>query len=137
MKRLILIYLYGFFTFLSLCFLVFLLITRESKAEPETVIIQEKTKIPYTALGEYTLTWYCISGTTASGNKTNHNLTIAGDLNKLKFNDVVYIEKLGGAYVMHDTGRLVKGNRIDIYTNDCQQAIKNGVQKSNVYLIGE
>lgn len=102
------------------------------------IVIQQPSEISNTNLGEYTLTWYCEGEITASGNKVNHELTVAGDLsNGLKFNDVVYVKELGKAYVVHDTGRLVKGKRLDIYVNDCRQAVANGIKKSEVYLIGE
>ena len=105
-------------------------------AKTNTIVIQASSEIENTFLGEYTLTWYCISGTTASGNKTNHELTVAGDLSEFNFNDVLYIKELKKAFVLHDTGGLIKGKRLDIYTNDCEQAKLNGVKKSEVYLIG-
>lgn len=105
-----------------------------SKVKP--IVIQEKSQIDYEYKGNFDITWYCISGTTASGNKTNHELTVAADLNYFEFNDVLYIKELKQAVVVHDTGRLVKGHRLDIYTTDCQQAIQNGIKKAKVYKIG-
>ena len=109
----------------------------KKKPEPKTVIIKKSSPVKYHYKGKYELTWYCQGTKTASGNKVNHNLTAAADINSgLKFNDVVYIETLGQPVVIHDTGSAVKGNKLDIYINDCDQAIQNGRKTSNVYLIG-
>lgn len=96
----------------------------------------QESPITYEYKGEYELTWYCTGSKTASGNKVNHQLTGAVDLRHFNFNDVLYIEYLDKPIVAHDTGGAVKGNIIDIYTNDCEEAIKNGRKKSKVYLIG-
>lgn len=123
---------------MAVCLTVSAVLCGKKFAKTQVLVIQSNTEIPYVNMGEYTLTWYCVGGITASGNKTNHNLTIAGDISgDLKFNDVLYIKELGKAYVLHDTGRLIKGKRLDVYTTDCEQALQNGVQKSEVYLIGE
>jgi peptidoglycan DL-endopeptidase CwlO len=100
-------------------------------------IIVESSPIPYDYLGEYKITWYCTGKITASGNKVNHQITGAGDLKQFKFNDIVYIEGLSQPVVIHDTGGLIKGNRIDVYIDDCDLAIKNGVKTRKVYKLGE
>lgn len=119
---------------------IYYLITK-SLLIPETkiekIVIEKASPVEYDYKGEYELTWYCEGTKTASGNKVNHNLTAAADINSgLKFNDVVYIESLKMPVVIHDTGSAVKGNILDIYVNDCSQALKNGRQTSKVYLIG-
>ena len=110
----------------------------EKNTKPEVVFIEKESPVKYDYIGEYTLTWYCTGTQTASGNKVNHQLTAAADIKtNLKFNDVIYIEFLNKPVVVHDTGEAIKGNKIDIYTNDCTEAKNYGVKKSKVYLIGE
>lgn len=111
-------------------------ITKQQKPK-EPIVIELPSPVKYDYKGEYELTWYCEGTKTASGNKVNHNLTAAADVGSgLKFNDVVYVDYLDKPVVIHDTGSAIKGNKLDIYINDCEQAIKNGRKKSKVYLIG-
>lgn len=101
------------------------------------LIIQDK--VPYVDLGEHVITYYCNpnNNKTASGTKTVENRTIAVDINgALKFGDVVYIEGFDKPFIAEDTGRLIKNKRIDIYIDDCQRAMANGVDKLKVYKIG-
>lgn len=116
-------------------------VAKEEKEPQKEVIIQEiipKTVIPFTPLGEHTLTWYCPTGNrTASMTEPKEGRTIAIDKSMgLKFGDTVYIEKYG-AFVCEDTGSAIKGRKVDIYIEDCNQAKQNGVKKAKVYLIGE
>ena len=115
-------------------------IAKEEKEPQKEVIIQEipKTVIPFTPLGEHTLTWYCPTGNrTASMTEPKEGRTIAIDKSMgLKFGDTVYIENYG-AFVCEDTGSAIKGRKVDIYIEDCKQAKQNGVKKAKVYLIGE
>lgn len=124
-------------TFLLIIFQIFLIVIISKMETKETVTIIEHSPIPYDYLGEYKITWYCTGKITASGNKVNHQITGAGDLKQFKFNDILYIEGLSQPVVIHDTGRLIKGNRIDVYIDDCNQAILNGVQIKKVYKLGE
>lgn len=101
------------------------------------IIIKAESKVPYHYMGEYLLTWYCTGTKTASGNKVNHELTVAADLKEFNFNDVLYIESIVKPVVVHDTGELVKGKRLDVYVDDCNLAKQNGVKYSKVYKIGE
>lgn len=109
----------------------------EQYKKSKPIIIEQSSPVKYDYKGEYELTWYCEGTKTASGNKVNHNLTAsAGVGSGFKFNDVVYVDYLNKPVVIHDTGSAIKGNKLDIYINDCEQAIKNGRKKSKVYLIG-
>lgn len=124
------------FIVITACF--YGLIAINQKPEPIPTIIQTESPVKYDYKGEYELTWYCEGTKTASGNRVNHNLTAAADVKSgLKFNDVVYVSYLDKPVVIHDTGSAIKGNKLDIYINDCSQAIKNGRKTSKVYLIGE
>ena len=99
------------------------------------IIIETESKVPYHYSGEYMLTWYCSGTHTASGNKVNHELTVAADLKEFNFNDVLFIESIGKPVVVHDTGKLVKGKRLDVYVDNCDLAKQNGVKYSKVYKI--
>ena len=86
-------------------------------------------------LGKFTLTYYCISGITASGNPTIENITVAVDPNVIPLHTPLYIDGLG-VRIAHDTGGVIKGNKIDVYVKDYETAIQNGVTKDvDVWLI--
>ena len=76
-------------------------------------------------LGKFTLTYYCISGTTASGNPTIENVTVAVDPTVIPLDTPLYIDGLG-VRIAHDTGGAIKGNKIDVYVRDYDTAIQNG-----------
>lgn len=103
---------------------------------PINIVTIPDTVIPFTPLGEHTLTWYCPTGNrTASMTEPKEGRTVAVDTTMgINFGDTVYIEGYG-AFVAEDTGSAIKGRRVDIYIEDCRQAMYNGVKKSQVYLI--
>ena len=97
--------------------------------------INNEQDIKMTYLGKFTLTYYCISGTTASGLHTMENITVAVDPDVIPLHTALYIDGLG-ARLAHDTGGAIKGNKIDIYVNDYDKAIQNGVTKDvDVWII--
>ena len=59
--------------------------------------------------------------------------TIAADPEVLPMESKVEINDI--VYVVEDTGKLVKGNVIDIYFNTHEEAVRFGRQKINVYLV--
>lgn len=86
-------------------------------------------------IGKFTLTYYCISGTTASGNPTIENITVAVDPNVIPLHTPLYIDGLG-VRIAHDTGGVIKGNKIDVYVKDYDTAIQNGVTRDvDVWMI--
>lgn len=104
-------------------------------------------------LGEFVLTAYCpcekccgeygvnrpidkngdliVYGT--YGHRLEPGISIATDPNVIGFNQEVYIN--GCVYRAHDTGGNIKGNQIDIYMADHDEAVEFGVQYADVYLI--
>lgn len=46
------------------------------------------------------------------------------------------VEINGHTYTAHDTGGAIKGNRIDVYFDNHQDALNFGVQRAEVFLIG-
>lgn len=69
----------------------------------------------------------------AYGQRLEAGASIATDPNVIGFNQAVYIN--GTIYKAHDTGGNIKGNKIDIYMTDHDEAVEFGVQYADVYLI--
>lgn len=94
-----------------------------------------------------TVTWYCNStcgkspdnpayGITASGEPTRPHCTVATDTSVIPMYSDVCVEYADGTtewFKATDTG--VSGAHVDIYTDDYDQAIQNGVQLLTVYYI--
>lgn len=127
----------------------------------ETNILQEETEIQTLSqetdskiyLGEFSLTAYCpcekccgqygVNRPTdengdlivygAYGQKLEAGVSIATDPNVIGYNQEVYIN--GSVYKAHDTGGNIKGNQIDIYMTEHDEAIEFGVKYADVYLI--
>ena len=69
----------------------------------------------------------------AYGQRLEAGVSIATDPYVIGFNQEVYIN--GVVYKAHDTGGNIKGNQIDIYMADHDEAVEFGVQYADVYLI--
>lgn len=72
-------------------------------------------------------------GITANGNKVRKGI-IAADINVLPFGTKVYIEDLG-IFTVDDTGGDIKGNRIDIYMDSLNEAVKFGRQNRKLIVL--
>lgn len=68
---------------------------------------------------------------TASGTVAEEGRTIAADWDVLPEGTVVVIK--GHPYTVEDTGNAIKGNRIDIFMSDHQEALEYGVREVEVY----
>lgn len=73
-------------------------------------------------------------GITASGKKVEENKTIAVDPKVIKLGSTVYIDGYG-LMEAQDTGSAIKGNIIDVYIANHQEALKLGVQYKDVYIV--
>lgn len=111
------------------------------EAEPELV-----------NLGEYKITHYCSCPIcceqyaenrpvdeygneivyTATGAIAEAGKTIAVDPEVIPLGSTVYID--GKEYVAEDVGGAIKGNRIDIYSSNHDEALNLGVKYSSVYM---
>lgn len=120
-----------------------------------TVLHTEVTEDPIICLGEYTITAYCpcvkCCGTwsaqhpsrvgtgyvqrTASGTIPAEGRTIAADTSVLPFGTVVIID--GHEYTVEDCGGAVNGNRIDIFFESHEDALKWGKQTKIIYVKGD
>ena len=72
-------------------------------------------------------------GITANGNKVKKGI-VAVDTRVLPFGSIIYIEGVG-VFTADDTGGDIKGNRIDIYMENLDDAIKFGRQFKKVYVL--
>ena len=113
-----------------------------SESEPETELV---------SLGEFRITAYChceqccgnwaknrpvdedgsIQVFTASGDLAVEGVTIAADTSILPFGTEVIIDDV--RYIVHDRGRAIKDNRIDVYFENHQDALEFGVQYKEVF----
>ena len=129
----------------------------EVVAEPESnmaktnaeVIKQESAeeKKEYISLGEFKLTAYCscekccgiwaynrpngvVYG--AIGEELKEGYSIAVDPNIISYGSEVIIN--GKTYKAQDCGGAIKGNRIDVYFNDHDDALEFGVQYADIFI---
>lgn len=121
------------------------------EAKKEDIVIHEIKK---ESLGEFRLTAYCScekccgkwalnrpkdeSGKDIVYGSTGEVLiagtSIAVDPSVIPYGSQVEIN--GNTYTVHDTGGAIKGNRIDVYFDNHQDALNFGVQCEEVFLIG-
>ena len=73
-------------------------------------------------------------GVTASGTKAKHGRTIAMD-KRFPFGTLVKIEGFDEVFVVEDRGEKIKGNKVDVYFDSVEEAIKFGKQKRKIYVI--
>ncbi|KUK36482.1 MAG: hypothetical protein PWP44_620 [Thermacetogenium sp.] len=89
-----------------------------------------------------TVTAYCpcpiccgkSDGITCSGVRARANRTIAVDPDVIPLGSEVYLEGLG-IFIAEDTGGAIKGNRIDIFMEDHQQALLFGIKEMKAYIL--
>lgn len=73
-------------------------------------------------------------GVTASGTKAKQGRTIAMD-KSIPFGTLVKIEGFDEMFVVEDRGGDIKGNKVDVYFDSIEDAIKFGKQKRKIYVI--
>lgn len=91
---------------------------------------------------DYILTAYCScekccgksDGITASGTIATPGRTVAVDTTNIPYGTTVEIDGFG-TYVAEDCGGSIKGNRIDIFFADHEQAMNFGVQRARVRIV--
>lgn len=92
---------------------------------------------------EFTATAYCScnkccgknDGITASGKKAKQGITIASDWELLPCGTLVEIDGLG-VYQVQDKGSSIKGNKVDIYFDNHQDALEFGVKTVRLRIVG-
>lgn len=111
--------------------------------EPKQEVIELSSDCAYTdyqSLGEFVITHYCAcekctvdgDGITATGTKAAAGRTIAVDPEVIAYGTTVIID--GKTYIAEDCGGAIKGNRIDIFMDSHEEALKAGVRTAEVYL---
>lgn len=125
---------------------------KNSVAESEEDMVVSETNKE--SLGEFKLTAYCscekCCGKWALNRPKDENgkdivygstgailvagTSIAVDPSVIPYGSQVEIN--GHTYTAHDTGGAIKGNRIDVYFDNHQDALNFGVQYAEVFLIG-
>jgi 3D (Asp-Asp-Asp) domain-containing protein len=86
----------------------------------------------------FTATAYCTGTITATGTRPNER-TVAADPKVLPMGSRIRLSGLAKrynrAYVVGDTGGLIRGRRIDLYMRDCQEAIAFGRRSVEVLVL--
>ena len=111
-----------------------------TQTEQMTEIVTEVPTNQVELLGTFKLTAYCAcekccgksDGITATGTKATANRTIAVDKTVIPYGTTVIIN--GNEYVAEDAGGAIKGNIIDIFFDDHEEALNFGVQYADVYV---
>lgn len=126
--------------------------TEPLATEPPATEPPEDTNDGWTSLGTFKLTAYCSCSKccgqyalnrpkdengnpivyTASGARAEAGATIAVDPRVIPYGTKVQIN--GHTYIAQDTGGAIKGNRIDVYFDDHQEAWNFGTQKAEVFV---
>lgn len=92
------------------------------------------------SLGVYTVTYYCScsiccgwwsGGPTASGAYPTADWTVAADPDVLPLGTRIYMN--GHEYCVEDTGSGVEGNHIDVYVDDHELAVNNGIGYAEIF----
>lgn len=99
------------------------------------VIIRYVNNIPHSYMGEFDITFYTHTGNkTATGVYPQIDRTVATDPKIIPYGSIIYVDGYG-AFIAEDTGADIKNNRLDIFVNSKQEAIKKGRVKAKVYMI--
>ena len=97
------------------------------KAGSEPVVTSANADQPAVPAAPYVATAYSLRGKTASGRMVSRGL-IAADPRVLPLGSRVRLEHPGysGEYLVADTGGLIRGRRIDIWTPSSREAMRFG-----------
>ena len=105
-------------------------------------------KLPLIILASVTLNWptdapqgytpylataYCLKGRTASGMRTRQGI-VAADPRVLRLGTRIHVHGMGD-YVVADTGKKIKGHRLDLWYPTSRQARNFGKQRVLVTII--
>jgi len=93
-------------------------------------------------IGTFTVTHYCpceiccgkTDGITFTGTQATEGRTVAVDPDVIPLGSTVVIE--GQEYIAEDIGGAIKGNRIDRYMDNHQEALNAGVVQAEVWIGG-
>lgn len=108
----------------------------------------EDLSVEYVSIGTFKLTHYCgckkccgkwSSGSEsdasgALGTKLTPYVSIAVDKRKIELGTVLY-DADGNKYIAEDTGSAIKGNKIDLFVGNHNEALKLGVKEIELFEI--
>lgn len=101
-------------------------------------------EFPNLKMGKFNLSWYSPKELgkssasqlrTSTGTIPKEGRTIAVDPKVIPYGSIVYIQDYG-YFIAEDCGGAIKQNRIDIFTNSHEKAIKEGRKVANVWVLG-
>jgi 3D (Asp-Asp-Asp) domain-containing protein len=84
-----------------------------------------------------TVTMYCLQGTTRRGRYVRPGI-IAADprfFPLAKYVELYFGRKYAGRFLVDDTGRLIRGAKIDVWIESCREARRFGVQRGTAVLV--
>ena len=108
---------------------------------PEIEEPEEPEPPTLTSIGEFTITAYCAcekccgqwsGGPTASGVMPEEGRTVAADWDVLPAGTEIYIDGIGWRTV-EDTGSGITGDKLDLYMDSHEAALKFGVREIEVW----
>lgn len=127
------------------------MVVSDEKENVQETVVEHHNRV---FLGEFKLTAYCschkccdfwaysrpidengndiVIG--ANGERLYQGVSIAVDPEVIPYDSKVYID--GKEYIAHDRGGAIKGNRIDVYFDNHQDALDFGVQYASVEVDG-
>ncbi len=86
----------------------------------------------------FVATAYCTGVVTAAGTRVREGV-VAADPSVLPLGTVIRLSGLTGhynrVYTVLDTGRSVQGHRIDVYVDDCHEAVRFGRRSALVSVV--
>ncbi len=122
---------------------------------PAKIEVEQEQKPQKKQLGRFKLTAYCscekccgvwannrpvdsmgneiVVG--ASGHRLLPKVSVAVDPSVIPYGTKLEIE--GKTYIAHDCGGAIKGNKIDVYFDNHQEALQFGVKYRDVYVVGD
>jgi 3D (Asp-Asp-Asp) domain-containing protein len=83
------------------------------------------------------VTMYCLQGTTRRGRYVRAGI-VAADPRFFPLSRYIELyagRKYLGRFLVDDTGRLIRGSRIDVWTANCRDASRFGVQRGTAVLV--
>lgn len=103
-------------------------------------------------LGEFTITYYCACrmccgkeesdpnyGITATGTLATEGRTVAVDPSVIPYGTeirIIYPDGEQCTYISEDRGGAIKGNRIDVFMETHEKALKAGIKTAEVFICG-
>lgn len=122
---------------------VFFILNYEEQHSYVIVCLDSDSTFPNKELGKFTLSWYSpkeLGKTkahelrTSTGTIPKEGRTVAVDPKIIPYGSIIYIKNYG-YFIAEDCGSKIKGNRIDIYTDSYETAIKNGKKQETVWIM--